>query len=449
MKPRFHMTFFNLNLKKSLYLLLAVPIVLSAQTYREVIEEVDGALALKSAEQLVTAAGLQAEAARGKNLPSLDAHLDATYLKDTPVMYLHFPILPGPTGPIPMATKEQWHGDLTLSYPLFTGFAVTAVIDKTAFEHERASLKHLDLKRNLYLRATRLYTAIYATDRILDAKKKARQAIEDAYKKAQGLYDNGLLPPADLYNIEAKKYAIEAEIIETKNRKDRLTNLLAYLLNHPLDSVEPPAASEKEIPKDEIIRTALDSREDVRVLKMSLKIDESMEKLVKSRYYPTVGLAASLKKHGDTIELNGDGFTNADQSYVGASASWNLFSGFSDQKSVEAARHKILAAKIELNDYRNRVKTELENAFLDLAAMQSKLMSAKMEEKAQNEYYKLTEGRFENQLASADELSRAIADLAAARAKVSALQSEIFNQTAKIHLLAGVDYFQSHFIANK
>ncbi|WP_300368681.1 TolC family protein [Hydrogenimonas sp.] len=420
---------------------------LHAQTYRQVIEKVDNALVLERAKELEMAAGMQAEAAKGKNLPSLDAHLSAAYLKDTPTMILHFPAVPGPTSAIPMGTKEKWEGDVTLSYPLFTGFAVTASIDKATFEHQLASLKRLDLRRNLYLRTTRLYTAIYAADRVLDATHKALKAIEDAYRKAKGLYDNGLLPPADLYNIEAKKYAIEAEITEAQTEKERYMNRLSYLLNQPVDRIEPPFVSQKELSKERIIQTALRSREDIRALQTSLKIDESIEKLAKSRYYPTVGLAASLKKQGDTIELNGDGYTNADRSYVGAAASWNLFSGFSDEKSVEAARHRILAAKIELNDYKNRVKTDIENAFLVLTAIQSKLMSAKMEENARSEYYKLTEGRFENQLASADELSRAIADLAAARSKVSVLESEIFNQKAAIWLMGGIESFRGEFLA--
>ena len=66
-----------------------------------------------------------------------------------------------------------------------------------------------------------------------------------------------------------------------------------------------------------------------------------------------------------------------------------------------------------------------------------------MELKAQKEYYKLTKGRFENQLASADELSRAIADFYKAKAKVSVLKSQIFIQTTKIGLLAGLDRFKT------
>ena len=105
-----------------------------------------------------------------------------------------------------------------------------------------------------------------------------------------------------------------------------------------------------------------------------------------------------------------------------------------------------MAAAIELSDYKNRVKTDIQNAYIALKALQSKLKSAKMEIKARNEYYKLTQGRFDNQLASADELSRAIADLAAARAKAAALQSEIFNQKMTLLLQGGLKSFQAALV---
>jgi len=421
---------------------------LQAQTYRQILADVDRSLALKSAEQLEKAASMMAEAAKGRNLPSLDAHLSAAYLKDTPLLYIDVPpnpIVPAGRAAFPMGTKEQWRGDITLSYPLFTGFAVTAAVDKAAFEAQIARLKRLDLKRNLYLQATRLFSAVTASEAILKAREKGLEAIEAAYKKAKGLYDNGLLPPADLYNIEAKKYAMEAQITETRSQMRQLLNRLSWLIDTPVSDVEPPAAAAAAPHKGPILRTALRAREDIRALSTALHADAADETLAKSRFYPTLGIGAAVKKQGNTLALNGDGYTNGDRSYVGAEASWNLFSGFADRHRLEAARAKTLAARLQLNDYKKRVAMELENAFARLGALQSKLLSAKMEVKAQQEYYKLTEGRFENQLASADELSRAIADLAAARAKKAALESEIFAQQAAIHLMAGLENFEKSY----
>ncbi|SFP18417.1 TolC family protein [Hydrogenimonas thermophila] len=419
--------------------LLLFPLLIYAQTYQEILSGVDNSLQLKSAKQLEESAKLISEAKRGKNLPTLDLSLSGVWLNEKPTVNFV-------NTTFPLGSERSFTGSLKLSYPIFTGFAISAEIDQAKLEYEKASLKVLDLKRNLYLQATQLFGAIYAAQETLNAKQDAKKAIEDAYKKAKGLYDNGILPPADLYNIEAKRYAIEAEITDAKSQKDRLLNQLKYLLNQPITSVEFSNYPLQKLNKKEIITTALQNREDIQALQRTLKIDKENEKLAKSRYYPTIALTAELKRKGDTLALNGDGFSNADQSYIGTVISWNLFNGFSDKKQYEASCYRTLSAKTALNDYKNSVKTELENAFLTLSALQSKLLSAKMELKAQKEYYKLTKGRFENQLASADELSRAIADLSVAHAKVSVLKSQIFIQTATIGLMAGLERFKTLFI---
>ena len=429
-------------------LLLAINGALFAQTYSKIIEDIDNSPTLQSVKELNMAAGSVAKAAKGRSLPTLDLSFGAAWLKDTPTVTFRIPGTPPLEAP--MGTKRNFIGSLRLAYPLFTGFAVSAEIDKAELEHKRAELKLLDIKRNLYLQATELAGACYAADKTLEAKVEAKKAMDDAYKKAKGLYDNGLLPPADLYNIEAKRYAVEAEIIEAKTRKQQILNRLSYLLGNPVDSVELPLhISSIAMDRNALIKEALSSREDIKALKSVLLIDRTQIDLAKSRFYPKVALAAELKRRGDTPKLNGDGFTNPDQSYIGASATWNLFSGFSDTETVEAARYRRLASEAALNDYKNRVKTELENAFLDLSALYSRVQSAKMELKARKAYCDLTRGRFENQLADADELSRSIAELFASKAKVFVLESRIFSQKATIWLMAGIEPFKSRFLTEK
>ncbi|HQS66318.1 MAG TPA: hypothetical protein PLM93_03920 [Sulfuricurvum sp.] len=70
------------------------------------------------------------------------------------------------------------------------------------------------------------------------------------------------------------------------------------------------------------------------------------------------------------------------------------------------------------------------------------LHSAQMEVKASKEYANLTRGRFDNKLASADELSRAISDLSSTKAKEAILQSDLFTQKATLWLLGGLKVYE-------
>ena len=428
---------------KRVFLATLLPALVWAQSYREIIKAIDHAPALQSAKQMEAASRHLYKSVRAKELPSLDATLSAAWLHETPTATFHMPMLQPLK--VPMGKKTNYVGEIALKYPVFTGFAITAMVDRAKWQKEQAHLKVLDLKRNLYLNATKLITAILAVGSNIDALHKAREAMDAAYRKAHGLYKNGLLPPSDLYNIKARKSDIDAALTEAVAQKKQLLNKLSYLIGKPVTSVEIPTRLKHAFERDSMIEEALRQREDIRALEVSLKMDEADVKLAKSGYYPTVAAAVALKRQGDSLALNGNGITNADQSYVGLEASWNLFHGFGDKHRVEAARLKKLSAQTALNDYKNRVKTELQNAFLELNALIEKEKSARAQVEAQEAYYKLTKGRFANKLAGADELSRSIADLAAARAKADTIRAQIFNQKVTIALLAGVEAFERLF----
>ncbi|MDQ1341182.1 MAG: outer membrane protein, partial [Campylobacterota bacterium] len=135
-------------------------------------------------------------------------------------------------------------------------------------------------------------------------------------------------------------------------------------------------------------------------------------------------------------------YSNANKSYAGATASWNLFNGLSDSHAIQAAQAQKLSAQLAYEDYKNKITMEIDNTYETLSTIESMLQSTKLEVKAAQEYANLTRGRFENKLASADELSRAIADLSGNKAKEATLKSDLFTQKATLWLLGGLKVYE-------
>ncbi|WP_333804075.1 TolC family protein [Sulfurospirillum sp.] len=424
-----------------LLLLFLLPLCLYAQTYTELLNLLEKSNSYKSAKELENASESLYQAAQGKNLPSLDATLSAIEFNEISTMTLHLPSFPVTTAN--MGTRKHMEGALVLSYPLFTGFAISAAIDKAKFEHEQATLKVTNLKRNLAMHVTQLFSTIIAEDKVIDALKSSELAINQAYKKAKGFYDNGLLAQSELYAIEAKKYDIEAQLLHHRNQKKQLLNQLSLIVNTKIETLSSNTLQVFELPNDTATKEmALNEREDLHVMAKAIDVAQSSVELAKSKNYPTLAMVGVLKRQGDSLELNGDGYTNADKSYVGLSASWNLFNGYSDAHNIDAARASKMSAFFNLEEYKQQVSLEVENTQLEIRTVQAQLQSALLEEKASESYTKLTQGRFDNQLISADELSRAIANLASTKAKVATLQSELFNQSARLWLECGWSVFE-------
>ena len=414
--------------------LLAV--ALFGGSFEQVLQGVDSSKLLKAKGFEVKAKEKLYEAARGENLPSLDAKLEAVRLKETPTLYLHIPNLP--VMGVPAGTKERYTGEVGISYPLFSGFAITNFIQKSRLEALKAKLEKKDLKRKLYLQAASLYGALYSLSHTIEALQKAKNALEASYKKAKGFYDQGLIPLSDLANIDAKRYETEAKLQETKAKMAQVKEYLRYLAGFAPKEASLPAIV---LPQ----RLDVKKREDILALQQAIAAAQKEVAIAKSSFYPKVGVKAAFRRFGDNLQLDGDGFKNADESYIAGVVEYNLFHGGSDEAKVEAARAKVLAQKAFLSDYIHKAQTELLANLQILKAKKAKLEAAKKGVEAAKSYYELTLGRYKNQLVSADELSRSIASLAEARARLAAARAETFEQQCKVLLLSSLKNFQKVF----
>ena len=419
------------------YIILFLPIFIYASSFSELIKSVDKNLLVKSKQEQTKALNSMLEAKKSKNSPFVDIEINAVRLKDTPTTSLS---ALGLTSPIAMGTKTNLDASLSITYPLFTGFAITNSIEKARLEVVKNELETADLKRKIYLKIAGLYAQVFSLDRALEATKEAKIAIDDSYKKAKGLYDNGFINIANLYKIEAQKYDIEATMASYKEQKQNALNNLFYITQTKADASQLPQF-DFALTQDTLIQKALKNREDIKALQTSLKIDDYDIKLVKSKLFPQIGLFAALKKQGDDLSFNGNGFTNADESYVGASLKWNVFDANERKKKQEAAQYKKNTQNIYFIDYVEKVKTQIKNSFLTLASLNYKKKATLKEVSASKSYFELTKGRFENNLASADELSRAIADLASVKGKLQSIYAQIFLQKCQLTLLGGTQLF--------
>ena len=425
-------------MKKIIIFLL--PVLIFSAELKDIVKGIDDSLLVKSSKTKTEALKKMVGVYEGKNYPSIDLDFKAIRLKDRPTATFSLPLMPSLTTPV--GTKNNVSLELGFVYPVFTGYAVSNMIEKAKLELVKSKLKTKNLQRELYLKSIMLYSNIYALSKAVNATKEAIKALDISLEKANKLYKNGLINLSEVYNIKAKRYDVIAAKETLKAKKEALINTLFYISGVKIGNNLKLVKSARLKKEKSIIKSALKNREDINILKKELDISKREIKLAKSKFYPTVAIMGGIKKQGDSLRLNGNGYSNADESYIGLGIKWNIFDGFSKNKATEASRLKKEATLLYLNDYIQKVKTEIENSFFILKSLKAKLSAAKEQLKSQKEYYKLIKGRFENALSSADELSRAIAALAKAKANVQQYKAKIFFQRYKIILQAGLKEFK-------
>ena len=420
---------------------LVVLFPLLGESYKNLILSIDNSLAIKSAKYLQNSARELAIASKGDSLPSIDIKADALYLQEQPTVTLH---LPPPLGSLtaPMATSRKFEAELRVTYPIFSGFAISSKIQKSFHQAEIAKLKVKDLKRNLILQLTMLFGKAKILQSTLKAQKEAILSAKESLKKAQKMYENGLLAPVEVANIKATLFSIEASISKTESLYNQTVQSISYLINRDISNLKGSIAIRNLPSIKRVLKLAYSNRADIKILKEQLSIDRANIKLAKSKFYPKVGVVAGLKRQGDTLALDGDGFTNKNQSYLALNVDMNLYSGGKDLHTVEALKYKKLSNYSTFLDYKLKVKSEIKNGFEELRALKVQKRTSIMQLKAQKKYYKQIKARFDNGLSSADELSRALANLAYAKAKYAQIQNLIKIQRAKIWLMIGVKSFK-------
>ncbi len=423
------------------FLLLVLPILLVSGDFKEMISKIDSNTLLKSQQEKTKSLESLEKAAKAKDSLRVDLLVDAIRLKDEPTVT--FSLIPNtPASTFPMGTKSNLSAELRFSYPLFTGYLIGANIEKSKLEVIKSKLQSKNLKRKLYSQAIELYGKLYSINGAIKANKDALNAVEKSYKKAKAMYKNGLLNMAEVYNIEAKKFNLLSKEKELSYSKKRVKNLIYYLCNYKIDdNIRLTLPKTKD--QNSTIKEALKQREDIKAIKNSLKINDQDIKAVKSKYYPKIALIGGIKKVGDNLKFNGDGHRNADESYVGISFRWNLFDGSEKSYQKEALLKKKIATTLYLLDYEKLIATNIKNNFLELNSLKYRQKALLSELKSKQEYFKLVKGKFENALSSADELSRAIANLSQTKAKLKEIEAKIFIIKQKILLQISIEDFEN------
>ena len=418
--------------------MLLLPVFLFGTTLKEVIKEIDKNPLVKSQNYQIKALKYLVKDAKSKNLPKIDMEVSSIKLEETPSAVFYIPGMP--PFDVAVGTKNNVSAMIGFSYPIFSGFAIDANIEKSKLNLIKQKLKKDDLKRKLYLKTIEVFANIYSLDKAIIAAKQAKVSMNDSLKVAKGMYENELLGVSKLYNIEAKKYQVDALLEKLISQKNILEDKLFYLTKKRVDK-----ASIENIKMDlninNLSKKALKNREDIRVIKKDLGILDQDIKLIKSQYYPKVALIGAVKRESDDFSLQSNGYTNPNKNYVGVGVSWNLYDGYSTTSKKEALKAKKQALLFYLRDYENKVITDIKSTVWELKSLKHLLTAANKEIKAQKKYLKLTQAKFKNSLVSSDELSRAILSYYQAISKKEDIRSKIFYTKYKLKLELGLKGF--------
>lgn len=428
---------------RGLFITAALISMVNAQNLNTVLEQLNHHPSLQAAHDRTEALAEEAKAAEGNLYPKLEAHYSATYLRDKPLMYV--PIFPG--SGFQSASQNQYFGALKLSYPLFTGFALSGMVEASRLEALKASLEEQDRKRQIQAQAISAYADALAAKSSITAMQDGYDAMLKTKSKTEGLFREGLVAQSELLQIDAALYASKARLIEARNGYAQALLLLSNLAGNTVTDVSDfgtPIIGDPE----KLVESALIHRSDILALETEVEKAQSARKIASASLYPTLSAGAQLARHGDAPEINGDGFSNPDRSAVGFELNYTLFDGFEGLHKREASRLGVMGTKHALQAYKDEVATRIRSSYLQMLSLREMLRAADAEVAAQQEHTDLVRAQFDNQLADADLLSRTVAALSDAKGRRESLYTHL-NALYLLLMLQSEDGSFEHYLENR
>lgn len=316
---------------------------------------------------------------------------------------------------------------------------------------------------DLVFNVIQAYYGVLKASRLREVQEAALASAEAAGKVTAAKVNAGAATRVDLLRAEMDIAEAELAVAKAKNAyATAQTALFALLsLEAPATPVTYAPVAPAEAPRgtqEELTEHALAQRAEVTVAALNLKEAESRENQAKLGTLPSVNLTGSLsgERHlltsdwnpvsgtlswsaqTGTHELTGPGRPLPGDWNLGIAVTYPLYDAGARQEAVLQAQLRTAQARNSLEQARNAVAAEVQEAWFQLAEARLNVEAARKAKRLSAESRRLTSLRVENGVGTPAELSEANANYLAAQ--VNLVQAEFAEQIAlaKLKRAAGL-----------
>ncbi|NOU61890.1 TolC family protein [Marinifilum caeruleilacunae] len=226
--------------------------------------------------------------------------------------------------------------------------------------------------------------------------EKSLETAKAALQLTQNNLEQGYVKEADLLSAKVCVLELNNQLADAKNAKKQAGEFLAYILGLDIRTVLLP--TEKLDQKPSLLQ-ALNKEEDkgmrsdIMAYKKSLEARENMLKSEKMKFLPRLNAFGAYEWNDS--QLMG---TSANNYMIGASLSWNIFSGYKNVGKVQKARAELKIAELELADYQSKSGMEIQAAKRNLKVAFDRIEMSKMAKEQAEEAFRIRTNRYKQGL---------------------------------------------------
>ncbi len=349
--------------------------------------------------------------------PKITFDYTYTHLKEEPYVKFHYDLdLPLPfTVKIPEKHKVGEHQSVKwgvqATWNLFTGFYLTSLreIERLGVKAEGFRKEMAKVEVAHWARAA--YYGVLIAQRNLETAKEAVKQLEAHLKDAESFYKNGLVP----YNDVLKAKVALASAIEKRTEAEKALETAWVSFNlllrnedvyrrHDLSFKLSFNVDRMLKDKDELYLLAMKNRPDVKAVMASVEAARFKVKAAKSRYYPWVTVFSRYEQSGDNLLANKNDYSNRENFALGVKVDFLIFDWFGRKYDVHRAKSGVLAAQQVLEQLKDRVRLEVQEAYSAVEVALKNIRTAKAALEQAKEDLRITKLQYSQQIVSSSDV---------------------------------------------
>ena len=407
-----------------------------------------------SARETVSATTSKVAEAKAGYLPSASAILayKRMTMNSAAIPTLGSTSVPANMSPQTLALLEQISAMSTAEKQTFdsaNSFSASLSVNQTIYDFGRTggayeaskavvTAADADLKTArdaVYLSVVQSFFGVLAMQETVAVAAETRKQMEKHLELAQAQVANGVRTKIDVTRAQSDLASANLSVIKAANAlavaRVNLNNAMGtpeagdYRVERPPAAGAPAYASAEEATREAIAR-----RPEFRSLQEKIRSLEASLVAVRSGYYPVIAANGGLTYSG--YDLGGMVYNWQ----IGASATWNFFSGFYTQNTVQEVEATVRSLQAAVHSLELGIRLEIESAMLAYREARESMTPAQALVNAARETLELGEARYAAGAGSIVEVTDAQSIYTQARAGL--IQAELNLETARARLLKAV-----------
>ena len=343
-------------------------------------------------------------------LPSFKMNIPVTL----PGLTLNFDDIPVPEQNAKVMDKQNLHGALTLTYPLYTGGKVQSINKQAEYGIEIAKQETKKTDLEIRLEVKTYYYSVVLTKVLYSIGENALERLEATLNLTESMYKNGSGKVTKIDYLRNKVIVdqVRTLISEIKGKIVLSKEALRFSLGGKM-----PAdfdVSSDEIPNinyslnaDSIVATAYNYNPDWSKVNSAVEVFKSKIDEAQSGYLPSIGIFGSLDQNINSYEY---GFVNKDNKTmwtVGLGLEMPIFSGFRTSGEVDEAKAKLNEITDQKQLLHDAIILQVRNACNDVRTKEDQLEKTLEAKNTAEESRDLNERAFQMDMVEAKDLVEA------------------------------------------